>query len=581
MTWRNARWAILTTGVLLNALVVLLPSTRWIVVTHLCMAWNPGAYESLIDKESRLFWVQMGEFSPGVQNRLEQFAQMHPDDFPTQLGWKLVSHPDSLRLRQLMSQFGNQPVLLAAILRYDCMKASFWRMEEHLLTGELFPTAPVPNVPSTMLEEMEKVIRRAEEVDPDNAFFTMMRSAVLFASLRDREAIDALFEASRKRCWDDYALDGAQFSYDLLNEALGKHSVALYLMLQMHVFFAHHSAIRFCANMATYTAMQMEKWGNVHEGIDVRLALLRCGRLMRLYNRSSPPAWAAALVSGRAMLLPQYDLRYEYWERDLESRVGLDLFTHFLRSAGREADARWVEAEFHESQQAGALWKQVIETRRHPYVRFSIALARAWITSIFLLTGLLAVCILWGMYTLVGTTRLQRGLFVAWSGAVAVLGIGMALWFSAWWRSAGMFLAFARAFMEWLPAHEGAAGVLAQWLVSALSNLSLATGSEVTALLLAYRVAYTSGVVLLLLFITGAFALTAVVTGRGSAEAITLGWHRYGPVLAGVLMTLYALSVLHTAQVEVHQERELRALRQYGPRYILQQMGWRGKGWKM
>lgn len=143
--------------------------------------------------------------------------------------------------------------------------------------------------------------------------------------------------------------------------------------------------------------------------------------------------------------------------------------------------------------------------------------------------------------------------------------------------SAGMFLAFARASMLYLPVRDYADGSLAGWMGSGLWNLSLAIGSEVTASVLAYRIAHTVGRILLLLFITGEFALTGTVRGRGSTESGVMGWYRHGPVLVGALVALYAFSVIHSGQVETGLEREMRVLSQYGQGYILQQMGWGAK----
>gem|GEM_PF-3235199 len=54
--------------------------------------------------------------------------------------------------------------------------------------------------------------------------------------------------------------------------------------------------------------------------------------------------------------------------------------------------------------------------------------------------------------------------------------------------------------------------------------------------------------------------------------SIALGWRRHGTWLVGVLMALYAFSVLHTAQVERYATQELRLFFQNEMRYLEQML---------
>jgi len=53
---------------------------------------------------------------------------------------------------------------------------------------------------------------------------------------------------------------------------------------------------------------------------------------------------------------------------------------------------------------------------------------------------------------------------------------------------------------------------------------------------------------------------------------LVLGWRRHGTWLVGVLMALYALSVLHTAQVEQRATQELHLFSQNEMRYLEQML---------
>ena len=567
--WRMARWMILVIGVLLTAWVAVLPDTRWIVRTHLRMAWDPGAYGSLLDMESRFYDLTMGRFSEEILERIRQFAVQRPDDWCIQLAWSLMQQKDGSSLRQLLPRFGSQPAVLANILRTDSIETRFTRKEVQVLSGGLPGVSQA--VSPTVLDEMERCAQLGEKADADNAFFTMMRSATLFAGYRDREAIEALFQASRKRRWDDYVHASVYCSAELLDHSLGKHSAIFPVVMWFDVLHSHLFNLNFCAKMAVHTALQLEKQGRIEEGIDIRLAILRCTRLVRLHGRSSLSVARAGGIARWAALLSPKDRQLLSSEDHLVARLW-EKFARFLRQAGRADDAHWVEMEHRQWQEAQSVMRDVEALGRHPLIDIPVSLARGWLISVFLLTCVLAALLMWGIYSLVACFHLHQGRFVYWIGAVAVTAVALATWFSSWWRSVGMFWGFAYKIVQWLPQETRISRLPNEWLQALISKLSFALDSEVMALLLTFRVVHTAGVVLLLLFMTAALTLVAAVTGRGYAESIALGWRRHGTWLVGVLMALYAFSVLHTAQVERCATQELRLFFQNEMRYLEQML---------
>lgn len=106
-------------------------------------------------------------------------------------------------LRGLFDRFGDRPSLCAHILRYSTLSGvSIRRREETLGVGA--PPPPQPPPPPEVLAEFDRVAAQGERLDPDNAFFPMMRAVGYFAGKRDREAVQALLRASRKSRYDDY-----------------------------------------------------------------------------------------------------------------------------------------------------------------------------------------------------------------------------------------------------------------------------------------------------------------------------------------------------------------------------------------
>ena len=567
--WWMARWMMLVIGVLLTAWVAVLPDTRWIVRTQLRMAWDPGAYGSLLHPWSRFYDMLPGEFSEETLKRARQFAVQRPNDWCIQLAWQLMQRTDGFSPRQLLPLFGDQPAVLAHILRTDSIETKFTRKEEQVLSGSLYGVAKVFD--PAVLAAMERCARLGERADADNAFFTMMRSATLFAGYQDKEAIRALLQASRKRTWDDYVYASVYCSTELLDHSLGKHSAIFSVVMWFGVLHAHLSNLRFCAKMAVHTALQLEKQGRVEEGIDIRLAILRCARLIRLHGRSSLSVVHAGGIAPWAAVLSPKDRQLLFSEDHLVARLW-EQFARFLRQAGRSDDALWVEMEHRQWQKLLSVMRDVAALGRHPLMDIPVSLARGWLPSVFLLTGTLGALVLWGIYSLVAYFHLQRGRFVYWIGAVAVTAVALAIWFSSWWRSVGMFWGVAYMVVQWLPQETRISRLPHEWLQALISNLSFAFDSEVMALLLTFRVVHTAGVLLVLLFVTGVFALVAAITGQECAESMVLGWRRHGTWLVGVLMALYALSVLHTAQVEQRATQELHLFSQNEMRYLEQML---------
>lgn len=92
----------------------------------------------------------------------------------------------------------------------------------------LYPPSSRPNPQSLIppaaehLAAYDRDAKEGERLDPDNAYFPLMRAVGLFAARRDKEAIEAIERASRKPRWEDYTNEEAEAHLHLLAKAFGR-----------------------------------------------------------------------------------------------------------------------------------------------------------------------------------------------------------------------------------------------------------------------------------------------------------------------------------------------------------------------
>jgi hypothetical protein len=101
-----------------------------------------------------------------AEQRLKDAAERNPNDLPVQISSVLLTIPHTevpKRLQELLKRFPNEPTLLASILRHHCSRSLKQMSAKEVAT-------------------FEWIAREGERVDPQNAYFPMMRAAVLFAA---------------------------------------------------------------------------------------------------------------------------------------------------------------------------------------------------------------------------------------------------------------------------------------------------------------------------------------------------------------------------------------------------------------
>lgn len=131
------------------------------------------------------------------------------------------------------------------------------------------------------LETFMEVAKLGEQLDADNAYFPAMLAVGYLAERRDEEALDALLRASRKARWQDYISDEPESVIHLHTLAFGRQPAHHRMLFHFSVALPHLANLRSAARVASYLAYCADLEGNAGRAAEIRLALVRLGRLMR------------------------------------------------------------------------------------------------------------------------------------------------------------------------------------------------------------------------------------------------------------------------------------------------------------
>ena len=79
----------------------------------------------------------------------------------------------------------------------------------------MFAPEPRPVATPAEFAEFDRAAAEGERLDPDNAYFSIMRSAGLYASHHDVDAVSAVLRAGSKSRWNDYEMDDIRGAFRL------------------------------------------------------------------------------------------------------------------------------------------------------------------------------------------------------------------------------------------------------------------------------------------------------------------------------------------------------------------------------
>ena len=281
------------TGLVLGVMV-LNPGAGWLVRSHV-----QSLFYGIrgMTEEFRDCGVKELNFDPGPPRddvrRLAAVAAQHPDDYALQLGAAVRARelPQTYpyrdlrreRLLALVQRYPRRPEIYAHMLRYMTTGAVVVRRrEEFWLENQAFPPrwpfgAPRPED----LALFYSLAQKGERLDPNNAYFPLMRCVGLFGAGRDHEALESLARAGSRPRYDDYAAEDAASRLRLAETTYG-HLSSLERMTAMGgVLLPHLAQFRAVARVAVALAAAREAAGRPADGTEIRHQILRCGSLLR------------------------------------------------------------------------------------------------------------------------------------------------------------------------------------------------------------------------------------------------------------------------------------------------------------
>ncbi len=432
-------------AVLSFIVLLALPSTGWVMRTQLRMLFSTFPEKALmlllgIEPERMRWSASEGEnIKAKARQLLSQAAQRYPEDEKMQIAFYVFTEPINAlsdQLRDLLDRFPQSPSLHAAILRYDCInRIRFERRELHLL----FESQPLKTFHKPDLKHFvafERVAANGERIDPNNAFFPVMRAFALFAVHRDEEALRALVRTSKKQRWDDYTSDEKEGLLRLWESAFGKANGLTKSCLSGILLEPHLIGLKELAYFAAYKAMELERERKLSEGLEIRLALMRCAKLMREQEKSRIPKLVAPAVAHIATLRPKGDPLPEPTEKQEKGKLIQVRFINYLKQIGQSEAARWTQEELQANQKMREnLHRRVLKSP------FLDQLAVSWSVNLTFLSAIAILLAMWfGSGIVLGVERLtmrnkqigakeQRPL---WLGAILFLAIWLVAMIWLW-----------------------------------------------------------------------------------------------------------------------------------------------------
>ncbi len=408
------RTVLVAIAVLVFAISLVVPSTGWVLRTQLRMLVSTFPEKALLllagikPERIGLSPSEADFIKAETKKRLHQASQQHPDKEKMQIAFCVLTEPISelpVHLRDLLKRFPNSPLLHATILRYDCYERIRLRREGIEVLSKVSTqqkpsfTPPEPPPPNPQhITDFERIAAKGEQLDPDNAFFPMMRAIGLFAAHRDDDALKALIRASKKKRWDDYKLEEREGTMQLWESAFGKPNGLTKSYIAGLELVPHIRLIRAMTRVAVHKAVELERKGKLAEGLEIRSALIRCAQLMREQQKSRLPSLIAPAIAHIALVHPKGEPLPEPKGRQERGELIQVRFINYLQQIGQAEKAKWVKAGLQANEQVrNELHQQVL---RSPFLD---TLAFVWLMGLTFLSAIAILLAVWFGATIVLT----------------------------------------------------------------------------------------------------------------------------------------------------------------------------------
>ena len=370
----NSNFRLALSGLALGALLALFiaPQTRWLV---------------------RLQTLPPSLAGGNYERQKAQFVEAHLNDYLVQLAGKTTNYSTQTQVqyaRSLVSRFPESASLRANILRYALAKFRVYRAEDFLLQGNPVPAQIIdPKYPPptpAMIAAFDADAAAGERLDPNNAYFPLLRMFGLFAAHHDTEALAALQRASTETTWREYFEDEVEGHWRINDGVYGGREAIASMAVSASVLFPHYQYLRGIARIVTYKAVLLEQTGHPEAGLTLRRQMMHCGELMRGQSTSIIGNMVGMAISGVALSRPGGSaIVYSRPNESLEQRAKrrLDIYCAYVTRIGHPTAAQEARAEYAAAAQVrkvtGHMGEYMFGVSTADLTRSVIALASGWL----------------------------------------------------------------------------------------------------------------------------------------------------------------------------------------------------------
>lgn len=564
-------------GILIALLVI--PTTRWLVWSQ--SGLNVTATRSMVSTLREMGFRDIPEdFQREDPHRLTAIAdQVAPEDFQVQLAAAearyMASRQSSVvspfvqspglsmgdEIRSLASRFPNNPSLYANVIRLDTQSRIHIDrpLDEEIISpssGRSSAPGPAP-VPLKYVEPFLKDCEAGERLEPDNAYFPVLRASGLFILKRDDEALAEIHKAAGLARWDPHYLDEADGRWKLTALAGGDQGAMHRLAIQASVLFPEFGAIRSVARVAIAKAIQAELAGRRAEGLRIRMDVARCGALLRAEAPSLIGTMTGFSLTRMIVARPGGEPAPKKQRGRFTIAQNAARFSQYLQSIGAVRENKWYSNEVNLGAAAQAAGMSGINNSPAGLVA-SRRLTLLWLSDIalignafwFLILGVSGALYVrrWKARRAAGWER-EDAFVVLMGGACILLGAGVLAW-----SQSQMVYTYAMSAAEMVAISSGNMGSLP-------SDPNIVRGLCAVALVLAPAL------------IAAIALLAAWVRRRPILYDMARSFRVVGMTGAGLLMIGYAVLVTQTARRESEMQTAITGMLQHEGRFLARSVG--------
>jgi hypothetical protein len=228
------------------------------------------------------------------------YVAQHPDDVTIQFGGALRqsvsaasgqgfdSKERAEQLRTVAAKFPDHPEILAATLRAESQAEVLVHRPE---ASQFLDNRPAPKTGTVTVKQKVSdaaAVKRfidqcleGERVDPDNAYFPLLRAMAHTELRQDKDAFAALHVAASKKVWREYIPEEFVANRTVNRGIYGQAGLISEMAISAAILFPHYSSLRELSRVVATEAIRMEMKGSFADGLSLRRDLFVVSEKMR------------------------------------------------------------------------------------------------------------------------------------------------------------------------------------------------------------------------------------------------------------------------------------------------------------